>query len=192
MRVAMTQSNVKAATLLLFVLAACGGEESREESSLEEMSPVTAIDSSWTVTPKNFGPLRFGMSVDLASTAVPGGFAKPPAATGCDYANPAKGPPGVMFMVENGTVVRIDVDSATIKTAEGAGVGETEARLRELYGSRIEVQPHKYEQGHSYFIVRPTAAADSAFRIIFETDGSKVMRYRAGLRPAVEYVERCG
>jgi hypothetical protein len=190
MGMTMTQSRTKI-ILLVSLLAACGGSEPPESSSDQAPAPP-GTDVNWNVTAKDYGPIRFGMSVEEASAALPGGFAKPPATTGCDYANPTNGPAGVMFMVENGTIVRIDVDSATAKTAEGAGVGETEARLRELYGSQLQVQPHKYEQGHSYFIVRPAAPADSAFRIIFETDGTKVMRYRAGIRPAVEYVERCG
>ena len=32
---------------------------------------------------------------------------------------------------------------------------------------------------------------DSARRLIFETDGQRVVRYRAGITPAVEYVEGC-
>jgi hypothetical protein len=29
-------------------------------------------------------------------------------------------------------------------------------------------------------------------RIVFETDGKKVVKYRSGRLPAVEYVEGCG
>ena len=35
------------------------------------------------------------------------------------------------------------------------------------------------------------ATADSAYRLIFETDGQRVTEYRAGLLPAVEWVEGC-
>jgi hypothetical protein len=37
-----------------------------------------------------------------------------------------------------------------------------------------------------------TILADSAFRIIFEAENGRVVRYRAGRRPPVVYVERCG
>jgi hypothetical protein len=30
------------------------------------------------------------------------------------------------------------------------------------------------------------------FRIVFETDGQRVTRFRAGRLPAVQYVEGCG
>jgi hypothetical protein len=36
-----------------------------------------------------------------------------------------------------------------------------------------------------------TDPADSMLRIIFETDSGRVVRYRAGRRPPVDYVEGC-
>lgn len=188
---AHSRSN-KTPVLLLSVLVACAESEPREVTEDPTASAATPSDTSWTVTASAFGPVRFGMSVAEASAALPGGFTRPTASAGCNYAYPAGGPRGVSFMVENAVVVRMDVDSGVVRTAEGAGLGESQVRLRELYQDRITVQPHKYETGHFYFIVRPAASADSGFRIVFETDGSKVTRYRAGLRPPVEYVERCG
>ena len=52
--------------------------------------------------------------------------------------------------------------------------------------------PHKYEQGWRYLTVTPAAPTDGAFRLVFETDGQKVVRYRAGRMPEVEWVENCG
>jgi hypothetical protein len=37
----------------------------------------------------------------------------------------------------------------------------------------------------------PKDATDRNFRIVFETDGKKVTRWRAGLLPQVEFVEGC-
>ena len=108
----------------------------------------------------------------------------------CDDVELAGGPPGVSFMVEGGRVVRVDVQSGRVQTAEGARIGDTEERVKMLYGDRVAVTPHKYTDGH-YLTVRPKAVADSAFRIIFETDGHVVTMYRAGIRPPVEYVEGC-
>jgi hypothetical protein len=178
--------------VLISLLAACAESQPGETQDDAPSAAAAPSDTAWTVTSVAFGPLRFGTPVAEASTVLPGGFTRPPAADGCDYAHAAQGPRGVSFMVENGVVARIDVDSGTVKTAEGAGVGESDARVRELYQGRVEVQPHKYEPGHYYLNVRPLARADSMFRIVFESDGSTVTSYRAGVRPAVEYVERCG
>ncbi len=95
-------------------------------------------------------------------------------------------------MVEGGRVVRADVDAAGVSTASGAAVGMSEARIRLLYPGRIRTEPHKYTapEGH-YLVYVPRDAADSGYRLIFETDGHVVTRYRAGLRPQAEYVEGC-
>jgi hypothetical protein len=34
--------------------------------------------------------------------------------------------------------------------------------------------------------------SDTALRLVFETEGARVTRFRVGRRPAVEYVEGCG
>jgi hypothetical protein len=91
-------------------------------------------------------------------------------------------------MVIEGRIARIDVDSATIATTAGARVGDSEQHIRELYGERLITSPHKYVEGH-YLTVTPR---DTAHRILFETDGQRVTRYRAGRVPEVEWVERCG
>jgi hypothetical protein len=94
-------------------------------------------------------------------------------------------------MIERNEVVRVDVDSGSVETSAGARIGDTEDRIKSLYAGRITVGPHKYTDGH-YLTVVPADKADSAFRLIFETDGNRVTRYRSGKRPQVEYVERCG
>jgi hypothetical protein len=98
--------------------------------------------------------------------------------------------PGVKVMVNRGVVARVDVDSAGIGAVGAAGVGDAEARVRELYTGRVTETPHKYTAG-SYLTVTPQAPADSAFRLVFETDGAKVTRFRAGRLPEVEWVEGC-
>jgi hypothetical protein len=40
-------------------------------------------------------------------------------------------------------------------------------------------------------VIVPEAAQDSAHRLILETDGARVVRYRGGLLPAVAWVEGC-
>jgi hypothetical protein len=66
----------------------------------------------------------------------------------------------------------------------------TETQVRALYPGRIRTEPHKYTgpEGH-YLLCEPREASDSSYRLIFETDGQRVLNYRAGLRPAVQYVE---
>lgn len=108
----------------------------------------------------------------------------------CDILRPARFPSGVTAMVVLDTIVRFDIDRMGILTTEGAGIGDSEARVKELYRGRVTVQPHKYTGpvGH-YLVIAPPG--DALHRIIFETDGQKVLRYHVGNRPAVEYIEGC-
>jgi hypothetical protein len=149
-------------------------------------------ESAWTMHAASAGGVRFGMSAAAAqlvlndTSAVPSGE--------CTYWRPRAGDPpgGVSFMVERGVVVRADVDSAGARTAEGIGVGSTEAEITSAYGRHVTIQLHKYqwEAGWRYFRYLPPG--DSLNAILFETDGRRVRSYRVGRRPQVEYAERCG
>lgn len=154
--------------------------------------PHDASVSPWVVTTHGAGPLRVGMSIEKARAAVRDTHpASNSDANACNYVSIAGTPKGIVVMVEGGRIVRIDVDSSSVPTAEGARVGDSEERIRTIYAGEVTASPHKYTNGH-YLTVRPKSVADSANRIIFETDGRAVTRYRVGVRPAVEYVEGCG
>ena len=148
-------------------------------------------DSAWTMRADSVGGVRFGMSIAAAQLVLKDTAAAPSGE--CTYWRPASAPRGVSFMVENGTVVRADVDSAgAARTAEGIGVGSTEAEITAAYGQHVTIQLHKYqwEAGWRYFRYLPPG--DSLNAILFETDGNVVRSYRVGRRPQVEYAERCG
>lgn len=148
-----------------------------------------AIDS--TAHASGFGPVRTGMTVAEAEHALGAPLVLlGPRMEPCHYLA-VDGQPGVAFMIIDGRIARVDVRRhATVQTAEGAGIGDTEARIHALYPGRVEVQPHKYAEGH-YLIVTPAAPADSAYRLIFETDGKRVTTFRTGRLPEVGWVEGC-
>ena len=150
-------------------------------------------ESTWEMHPDHAGDVRFGMPVTDALRALGDSTTRVPT-TGCTYwrPRPAAAPHGVSFMIEDGIVVRSDVDSGGARTAEGVGIGSTEDAIRAAYGQHLTVQLHKYqwEAGWRYFIYLPPQ--DSSNAIVFETDGKTVQNYRVGRRPQVQYVERCG
>ncbi|HET7614147.1 MAG TPA: hypothetical protein VFK26_09505 [Gemmatimonadaceae bacterium] len=160
--------------------------------------PSTSTDTtrppastSFRITPNSFGPLRVGMTVAQAASAMGGGFTAPRGYDGgCGYATLTKAPAGLAVMLEGGKIARFEVRSGDIKTAEGAGIGDSETRIKGLYGSTVASTPHKYVQGGHYLTVKPSSSSTN--RIVFETDGSKVTEYRSGKIPEVEQVERCG
>lgn len=153
--------------------------------------PAATADSQSVVTQYGIGNLRAGMTVAEAASVVPG-FKVPVRRNrnACMYATADSLPSGVRVMVERGKFARVEVYEGSVQTAKGARIGDTEERIKRLYPSQVTVSPHKYTDGH-YLTVVPTASADSAYRIVFETDGRRVLRYRAGTRPQVEYVEGC-
>ena len=153
--------------------------------------PASAPADSWTVTPAGIGAIRVGLdTVDLRRLA--GDFTAPKASAECSYVHPASAPRGVLVMLSHGRVVRVDVDSAGIHSDAGIVVGDSASRVSAAYGATVTATPHKYGPGGQYLSVRPQAAEDSTFRIVFETDSGRVTRFRSGRLPEVAWVERCG
>lgn len=140
------------------------------------------------VTFAGMGPIKAGMSMDEARIVMHGEFDIPANLGECGFIKPKAGPKGVIIMVEKGEISRVDVTSGTVATVEGVKIGDTEDRIKTLYPGQVEVQPHKYTDGH-YLVVTPKGGGNN--RIVFETDGKKVLRYRSGRMPAVQYVEGC-
>jgi len=194
-----------APTLAVLAIAGCskGAERAapRPDSAAKAATPeIPAIPSipatggspTYTVTERGIGPLHAGMTFTEADAALGGALLVPVSAdtSGCDYLVWDKGPSGVHVMFDEHRIARVDVDTAGIATAAGARIGDDETRIKRLYPGQVTVTPHKYEDGH-YLTVTPPAPADKRFRIIFETSGGRVTRYRAGMMPSVEYVEGC-
>jgi len=153
---------------------------------------MTALTAASTLDLGGLGPVRIGMTpVEAAAAAgipvVPSGTAD------CAYATATGGPAGVAFKLADGHVARVEVRAGSpVKTLSGAGIGDTEAEVQARYGNALEVLPHKYLPGGHYLTLVPTDAADKDSRLIFETDGAKVIAFRSGTLPQVALVEGCG
>jgi hypothetical protein len=151
------------------VLVACSAPQGEPADSAE-----------WVVSEQGTGPIRIGMTAEEL---------RPHVETlgqleGCVYAK-APAAPGLLVMLFDQKVVRLDVVAVGLATAAGARVGDTEQRVRELYPG-LRVEPHKYTDGH-YLVVE----GNPGRRLVFETDGARVTRYRAGAIPQVDWVEGC-
>ena len=165
-----------------------GGSTTQPPGGVQTPPPAPA-PATWTVTENGIGNLRVGMTAAEAKAVVPA-FSVAPSrdSTACTYSRTDGLPPGTMVMLEGGKIVRVEVRRGAIATSTGARVGDSEDKIKTLYPGQVSVTPHKYTQGGHYLTVTPPTSAD---RIIFETDGKKVVNYRAGQRPQVEYVEGC-
>jgi hypothetical protein len=133
--------------------------------------------------------VRLGETARELSIAGDSAAAANPKHASCHLAHPASFPPGAKVMLLGDVVERIDIDSAGIRTAEGAQVGDSEPRIFELYRGRVASLPHKYlKDGHNLVVWEPSSGTS---RFVFETDGKKVLRYRVGRPPAIDLVEGC-
>lgn len=201
----MRLSTLSSVVLLSAFALGCG-ERSAKPSNADSAPQPNAVESvatstsapapspaQWQLTEEGFGPLHAGMTLEQARAVVPGEFTIPNASpddVACSYATWTAQPAGTRVMVTDGVVARVEVDTAAIRTAAGAGVGDRESRIDSLYPGRVRRMPHKYTDGR-YLIVLAAAPRDSMFRFVFETDGQRVTTMRAGRYPTVEWVEGC-
>jgi hypothetical protein len=164
-------------------------------------APERRLTPRSTVTPGGIGPVRVGMTIAQAERA--GGVRLlrryTEYAPRCFYVVPKGWPKQrdgdvlidtLGFMVTDGRIARVDVWSGDTVASAGVGIGSTETAVRQAYPGRVETTSHHYEgpTGHYLTFVPP---GDVDERIVFETDGKTVTRYRAGKRPEVEFVEGC-
>jgi hypothetical protein len=169
------------------LLTACERSAESINDSAGAIAGTTPPPSTWTITETGWGPIRAGMSLADARAAL-GGQPREPRSRECDHLRPPDGPPGVLIMAVEGQVARVEVSDTIVATAAGARVGDAETRIHALYPNRVQTRPHKYVDGH-YLIVRRGSGQDSVFRLVFETDGRRVTRYRGGRFLEVEWVE---
>jgi hypothetical protein len=163
----------------------------------------TKLTSQAKVTINSIGPVKIGMNLPEAAAAANTRLSVGYAGSDSCYSLQTEGElKGVSFMVTkddvksrlqyitSDVIARVDVDNPKITTVSGAKIGDTEARIKSLYPGQIKVTPHTYIKGH-YLTFIPKNKAEQNYRIVFETDGQRVIRYRAGKLPEVEYVEGC-
>lgn len=143
-----------------------------------------------------FGRAKVGMTVkeatNAAGTRLVSLDGKAIQSKGCSYVKPKTEPQGIQFMLTDGRIARVDVvNNKQITTVSGAKIGDTEAKIKSLYPGKIKVTPHKYVTGGHYLTFTSNSPNYKNYRVVFETDGNRVTRYRAGRLPEVEFVEGC-
>lgn len=165
-------------------------------TSILGMTASHAQGSTWPLHFDGYGPVRLGMTIEQAQQVL-----KTPLVIddyledeSCRFFTPkgSGAEPTIAFMTDHRRIVRIDVfpgNGPQPATDRGAKIGDTEARIFELYRGRVKSGPHHYTgpQGHYLRVFDDSGHV----RMIFETNGKTVESYRVGREPAVEYVEGC-
>lgn len=166
--------------IALLTLAAC------KEPPPVDAAPPAPVSSNPVLSTQGYGQVRFGAKLSdveqtLGEQGKPPGK-KEPACSSVRFDQL----PGVRFMVENGVVTRADADGGTPNEL-GLAVGDTLDQARKKHPA-IVIGPHKYVPAGHYLTVR---GADAKSAIVMEEDGQRITKIRAGLEPAVSYVEGC-
>lgn len=181
-----------AVVLAASLASACGGDD--EKALKGRTGPNGASRdtvSEVALTEEGIGPIQIGMNL---SDAVNMGLLNdnPTRNPKCDWVYPAVGSgiPDVNVMVVNGKIARIDVDTGAVTTEDGGKIGDSEDRIKSIYGDDVQVEPHKYNAGWHYLtVLGDSASAGKA--LVFETDGKQVTSFRGGRLPEVKWVEGC-
>ena len=156
------------------------------QSDIKQNNKASTTENA--VTFNSFGKVKTGMTVSQASKALGTElFGEAEDGIDCYYVNPKKGFTRVRFMVTNGSVARIEIESKAYATDRGAKIGDTEAKIKSLYKG-VKVSPNKYDEKQHDMEVY---SADKKYLIIFETDGRRVTAFRVGEAEEVGYVEGC-
>lgn len=163
---------------------------------------VTPVTPPPALTVEGYGPVKIGMTRAQAERVLGAKlnmyFLDDTDPNACGTGARADGKnPDVIYMLEDGKIVRIDVitlDTGTpsappVRTAKGIGLGSTEAQVRAAYGAAVKVEPHPYLENAGHYLVVKSPGGKTG--IIFETDLKKVIGFRAGVYPPVSYIEGC-
>lgn len=144
------------------------------------------------------GPVKIGMTEEVIRSVLTDSLISDegliPGST-CYYISVESHP--VAFMMLDGALSRIDVTSGRAaippvwKTEAGAQIGDSESRIKELYPGRVTTRQHVYVENGHYLEILPTDPALDEYLMLFETDGEKVTRFRAGLHDPTRWIEGC-
>ena len=146
-------------------------------------------DHKQRLTFTGIGPVQIGMTEAQIRGALQQQLELEQFEEGCSYLRPAT--KGISFMLLDSRVSRVDISQGTWLTKEGAGIGFSEARVRQLY-SQARVEPHPYLEGQgNYLRVTPGDPKLKDYELLFETEGTVVTSFRAGLARAVNLIEGC-
>jgi hypothetical protein len=160
-------------------------------------APSPAADEH-VLTSRGLGRVHVGMKLRQAEIALGANLRiDGPTSESCGMAERADGrDAGVLYMLEDGRITRVDVYPPKSKsqlgprvvTAAGLGLGSTESAVRRAYGSALKIEAHPYDERGHYLKIYDAGKQSG---IIFETDGERVTSFRAGKYPALGYIEGC-
>ncbi len=148
----------------------------------EQFGPPT-LSSRSTVSTVGLDTVNFGMTVAQAQKAA-GTVLVPAGPTGpCYHVVPHDAPEGIVFLVHEGTIERVDINSGSITTRSGVGVGSRETMVTDLFGDAIERQVRI--DGTVDLVFVPQDPGDRNYRVVFNISEGAVRALKSGRLPQV-------
>lgn len=161
----------------------------KRPSATDVPVPGSAASPADTVGANGFGAVRFGMNRSNAEKAAGNLEGSDADRKACAIAH-RPGQPAIGYMFVDGKLARIDVRTPGVLADGGGRVGMQADEIRTLYAGHLTEQPDKYDPAAR--LLKVGGDKPGVGGIIFEIDGKGVVtRYRAGLPPALDYVEGC-
>lgn len=125
---------------------------------------------SWLISSDGYGPVRIGMSQKEAESLMHVKLKTEdnlPLMQHCDHVFAAKGFDGISIMLQEGRITRFSVSSPTVSTKSGVKIGDTTLRLKNIFGSRVQIEPSNFdENGFYYFVWEKSQQRGIKFEVI--------------------------
>lgn len=141
------------------------------------------INAGSAVSTAGLGPVTFGMTVNAARQAAGTAMIALGPESDCYRVTPHRGPEGFTFLVHKGTIERVDIDSGSVTTRSGVGIGTAEATITELFGDKIQTQARP--DGSTDLVFVPVDLGDRDYRVVFNVVDGAVRSFKSGKIPMV-------
>ena len=166
-----------------------------DPASLGTLPPVEGIsaptlDTTSSLTTFGLDTVHFGMTAAEAQQAAGSRFTPVTPVGDCFLATPDNAPGGITFWIVDGTVERVDIDTDEISTRSGGRIGRTEDWIRQAWPDHIHASLLPDGSGNLLEFI-PRDEVDQKFRIVFQTDGQKVVRLWSGRMPWAGALDGC-
>ena len=148
-----------------------------------------SADDAWRITTRGYGPVRAGMTPSEAARLMGTRlktYEDGPLEPSCDHLYPEKGFEDMSLMVQNGRITRIVTSNPSVQTLSGIKVGDSTRRLKQMFGARLEIAQHKYDDDGYYYVWEE----GKRYGVKFEIGGDHVTAIYAG-DESIQLVEGC-
>lgn len=165
-------------------------------------APVNAADQILTVD--GLGPVRIGMTQRQAERVLGSRLKSPFPSERRNICWNAirtdRVDPWIYYVILNGRIASIDVTNGAlggpivlppIATDKGIRIGDTDAKVKEAYGTNVNVRVHSQVNTEDEGSVITALTSDKGRGFVFVTSERKVVEVRAGLPDAIEMMEGC-